>query len=122
MAKWQELLRRTRHLTQRSQFDDELRAEMQFHVEMRADELTALGIPRTAALAQARREFGSETRLAEETREAWTFQWLEDFASDLRYALRSCRRHPAFALTVAVSLALGIGVNSALFTAVDALL
>src|SRR5262245_44070156 len=82
MAKWQELLRRTRHITQRSQFDHELHAEMQFHVEMRADELEASGMPRVNALSQARREFGSESRLAEETREAWRFQWLEDFASD----------------------------------------
>ena len=122
MAKWRELLRRTIQLTKRSQFDEELHAEMQFHVETRADELQASGMSRGDALAQARREFGSEARLAEETRAAWRFQWLEDIASDLRYALRSYRRHPAFALTVATSLALGIGVNSALFTAVDALL
>ncbi|MGH7551945.1 MAG: ABC transporter permease, partial [Longimicrobiales bacterium] len=122
MARWQELLRRLRHLTGRSRFDDELRAEMQFHVDMRAAELATSGMSRADALSKARREFGSDIRLAEETREAWRFQWLQEFASDVRYALRSCRRHPAFALTVGVSLALGIGANSAVFTAVDALL
>ncbi len=95
---------------------------MQFHVDARADELQALGVSRADALRQARREFGSETRLAEVTREAWRFQWIEDLVSDVRYALRSCRRRPGFAFTVAVSLALGIGANSAVFTAVDALL
>jgi predicted permease len=120
MARWQELLRRGIYLGRRSRFDDELHDEMQFHMEMRAGELEASGLSRRDALATARREFGSPVRLAEATRHVWQFQWLEDLAVDFRYAARSCRRHPAFALSVGASLALGLGANSAVFTALDA--
>jgi putative ABC transport system permease protein len=120
MARWQEVLRRGMYQGRRSRFDDELHEEMQFHIDMRASELEALGLSPRDALAQAMREFGSQLRLAEETRRVWGFQWLEDLASDFRYAVRSCRRHPAFALSVGASLALGLGANSAVFTAVDA--
>src|SRR5262245_60213915 len=108
------------YLGRRSRFDDELRAEMQFHIEMRASELEASGLSHGDALAKARREFGSQMRVAEDTRRVWRFQWLEDLGSDFRYAVRSFRRSPAFALSVGVSLAVGLGANSAVFTAVDA--
>src|SRR5207249_1812041 len=52
----------------------------------------------------------------------WQFRWLEDLASDLRYCLRAFRRTPVFALTAVLSLGLGIGANSAIFTALDAVL
>lgn len=120
MARWQELLRRGMHQGMRSRFDDELRDEMQFHIDMRASELETSGVSHRDALAQARREFGSPMRLAEETRRVWRFQWIEDLTSDFRYAFRAYRRRPTFALAVGVSLAIGLGANSAVFTAVDA--
>jgi predicted permease len=120
MARWQEVLRRGMYQGRRSRFDDELRDEMQFHIDMRASELEASGLSHRDALAKAQREFGSQIRLAEETRRVWRFQWLEDLAADFRYAVRSCRRHPAFALSVGASLAIGLGANSVVFTAVDA--
>jgi hypothetical protein len=66
-----ELLNRLRYLARRSRFDSDLDTELQFHLEARADELEAEGLPRAAALARARREFGPSARAREEVRSAW---------------------------------------------------
>jgi predicted permease len=97
-------------------FDSELEQEMQFHLESRADELEQSGLTRRDALTQARREFGRTSRISEQSREAWQFRWIEDLAADLRHASRAFRRDPAFVLAAVFSLALGIGVNTTIFS------
>jgi predicted permease len=114
-----EWINRIRHLGRRSGFEGEIEDEIRFHLETRVSELESAGLSRTDATAQARREFGSIALIQEESRAAWQFRWLQDLASDLLYALRACRRSPAFTLTAVLSLALGIGGVSAIYTAVD---
>ena len=122
MAAPREFLNRFLHLGQRSQFDCELEDEIEFHIETRAEELQAQGVPRTEALATARREFGSRARMSEDTRAAWRFQWLEDFWRDLVYAARSFRASPGFAAVAILSLAIGVGANCVMFSMVEAAL
>jgi len=117
-----EWINRLRYFGSRRRFEGDLDDEIRFHIETRAAELEASGLSRPDALAQARREFGSLALVREESRAAWQFRWLQDFAADLRYSLRACRRSPAFTLTAVLSLALGIGGTSAIYTALDAVL
>ena len=117
-----EVVNRVACLFRRGQFDRELDQEVQFHIETRADELEWSGLTREQALNQARREFGSGARALEETRAAWQIAWLEDLTRDLRYCGRALRRSPGFALAAILSLALGIGANTTVFSIVKALL
>src|SRR6266550_4069059 len=117
-----EWISRLRHFARGPRFESDLEDEIRFHIETRADELEKSGSCRSDALAQARREFGSIALAREDSRAAWQFRWLEDLAVDLRHALRTFRRNPAFTLTAVISLALGIGATSVVFSALDALL
>ncbi|MBZ5626059.1 MAG: ABC transporter permease [Acidobacteriia bacterium] len=120
MAVHIEWINRLRHLVRGSRFEGDLDGEIRFHLETRSAELESLGLSRSAAQAQARREFGSIALMQEDSRAPWQFRWLQDLAADLRYAFRTFRRSPAFTLTAVVSLALGIGATSAIFTTLDA--
>lgn len=117
-----ELWRRLKHLGRGSRFDCELNDEIGFHIESRAAELEQEGFPREEALARARLEFGRATRAIEETREAWSLRWFEELASDLRYAARTFRRNPGFALTAILCLGLGIGANTTIFNIITSVM
>jgi predicted permease len=119
---FREWTNRLRHLIGRRRFDRALEDEMRFHFEMRLKALEESGFSQAEAVTQARREFRRDALAREQSREAWRFRWLEDFLADVRYNLRSFRRTPAFALTAVLSLALGIGATSTIYTAVDAVL
>jgi len=120
MSAWRTLLHRLGYLPRQRRFDRQLEAELQFHIESRADELEQEGYARADARARAIVEFGPRTRIAEDTRAAWQFRWLEDVLADVSYAVRAFCRRPAFALTAIGCLALGIGANALIFSLVNA--
>src|SRR5881628_1359896 len=122
MRLWKSLVCRIAHFWKRSSFDADLAAELEFHFESRLEALERAGLSHAEAMRQARREFGSRVRTSEDVRQAWRFSWLEHLIANLRYGFRQARRNPAFAGIVILTLGLGIGANSAVFSAIDAVL
>ena len=117
-----ELRRRLSVLLRRDRFDDDLDEEIQFHLEMQAEENRENGLPAEEARYAARRQFGNRMLLAEDGRAAWGWNAIERFARDTKLALRLLARNPGFSSAAVLTLALGVGVNSAIFSIVDAFL
>src|ERR1035441_9438444 len=113
-----ELWRRLRTLWRRDRFDRDLEEEMQSHLEMQAEENRENGMSGEEARRAARRQFGNATAIEEASREAWGWRMWDELARDFRLALRTLRRSPGFAETALITLALGIGLNMAVFALV----
>ena len=109
-------------LLARRRLERDLADEIAAHLGERADELVAEGLSRDEALVRARREFGNVTAIEERGRDVWRWATIENLLADVRYGARQLRGSPAFALATILTLALGIGVNSAVFSVVDAVL
>ena len=100
----------------------ELREELEFHIDEEADARQAEGLPSDQARLAARRDLGNVTLLREETRTLWSWMLLEQFAQDIRFAFRSMLKNRMFTALAALSLALGIGANTAIYSFMDAIL
>src|SRR5262245_6569679 len=115
-------LRRFRWWLQRRRKEDELREELNFHLSEEMDRRRAEGLPEDEAKSAARRDLGNASLLQEEVRTLWTWRPLEELVQDLRYGVRGMVKNRLFTTLAALSLALGIGANTAIFSFMDAIL
>jgi predicted permease len=107
---------------QKRRLDRELAAEMAEHLAEKIDHLRAEGYGEEEARALARRQFGNLTQQREASRTEWGWNTAEQFAQDIRFAVRVLQGSPVFSVTVILLLALGIGMNTAMFSAIKAVL
>jgi predicted permease len=118
-SRWKRFRRRLRYWFDRRERNRGLWEEMEFHIQSMIDELVAQGMSKPEARAAAHRKFGNLTQKSEDARDIWLTRWLRDFVYDLRFSARSFLRSPSFAATAVLSLALGIGATTAIYSLVD---
>ncbi|HYK58781.1 MAG TPA: ABC transporter permease [Bryobacteraceae bacterium] len=99
--------------------EGDLNLELQYHIDRRVSDLIRSGLPEPEARRRAALELGGVTQVREEVRDMWLNRWLRDFVYDLRFSARSFLRSPSFTATAVLSLALGIGATTAIYSLVD---
>jgi putative ABC transport system permease protein len=111
-----------RKIARRRRLEREMRDELAFHLHSRADDLTRTGLDPAEALRRARIEFGGAEQYKERLRDTRRLGWIEDLSRDIVYACRNFARSPLFVISAAAAIALGVGVNTAVFSLIYSVL
>jgi hypothetical protein len=117
-----EAIRRVKMLFRGKQYQDDLDEEMRLHRELREKKYVDSGMSPEVARSAAYRSFGNAASLRETSYRTWGWSWLDSLTQDVRYGVRSMFRSPALTLVALLSLALGIGANTAIFSFLDAIM
>src|SRR6185503_2857730 len=116
------LFRKFKWWLERRRKEDDLREELEFHLSEETDDRQAEGLTVDQARQAARRDLGNVTLVREDARALWTWTLVEQLAQDVQYALRTMIRNPGFSGLAVLTLALGIGANTAIYSFMDSIL
>src|SRR5437870_317937 len=122
MNGWRKLQLRLRALFQKRKLDAEMDEEMRSHIEMQTRENIEAGMNSQEARYTALRQFGWVESIKETCRERRGVSWIENFAQDVRYGLRMLLKNPGFTATAVLTLALGIGASTSIYSVVNSTL
>src|SRR5580700_10859282 len=116
------MIRQLANWFRRKKLESGLDRELRYHLERRIIDLERSGLPTGEARRQALLELGGVAQIQEEVRDIWLSRWLRDFTYDLRFSARSFLKAPSFTITAVLSLVLGIGATTAIYSLVDQVL